>query len=103
MSSCYGYSFAIVNPSVLPEHAFCVVHQAVRHYNDPVTGLPKVTPKPVNVYSHPRVSSVRQRYPVFSPTDLLVPPENFHFLNTEHLSLLIWICFTAVRRVSKHG
>ena len=24
----------------------------------------------------------------FSPTDLIVPPDYFHFLNTEHLSLL---------------
>ena len=69
VSSCYGCSLAIVNPPILPEHAFCIVHLDVRHYNDPVTELPEVTPKPVNVHFHLRVSCVRQRYAAFSPTD----------------------------------
>ena len=88
VSSCYGCSLAIVNPPILPEHAFCIVHRDLRHYNDPVTGLPKVTPKPVNVHFHPRVSCVRQKYPAFLTTDLIAPPEYFQFLNAEHLSLL---------------
>ena len=86
VSSCYGCSLAKVNPSILPENAS--VHRDARHHNDTVTGLPKVTPNPVNVHFHPRVSCVRQRYPAFCPADLVVPPEYFHFLNTEHLSLL---------------
>ena len=88
VSSCYGCSLATANPPSLPEHAFCIVHRDLRHYNDPFTGLPKVTPKSVNVHFHPRVSCVRQRYPVFSPTDLIAPPEYFQFLNAEHLPLL---------------
>ena len=55
VSSWYGCSLAIVNPLISPEHTFCIVHQDLRHYNDPVTGSPKVTPKPVNVHFHPRV------------------------------------------------
>ena len=87
VSSYYGCSLAIINPPILPEYAFCTVHRDVRYCNDPVTGLPKVIPKPVNVHFHPRVSYVRQKYPAFSPTDLIVPQEYFHFLNTEHLSM----------------
>ena len=86
VSSCYGCSLAIVNPPILPEYAFCIVHGDLRHCNDPVTGLPKVTPNSVNIHVHPRVSCVPQRYPAFTPTDLIVPPEYFHFLNTEHFS-----------------
>ena len=86
VSSCYGCSLAIVNPPILPEYAFCIVHGDLRHCNDPVTGLPKVTPNSVNIHVHPRVSCVPQRYPTFTPTDLIVPSEYFHFLNTEHFS-----------------
>ena len=86
--SCYGSSLAIVNPPILPGHAFRIVHLDVRHYNEPVTGLPKVTPKPVNVHFHQIVLSVRLRYVASSPTDLIVLPEYFHFLNREPLSLL---------------
>ena len=102
MFSC---SLAIVNPLILTEHTCCVVHRDIRHYNDPVTRLPKVTSMPVNVYFHPSVSFVPERYPVFSPTDLTVPPIFFHFLNTEHLSLRKqeFRCFTVVGRVDKHG
>ena len=105
VSSCYGCSLAIVNPPILPEHTFCIVHQDLRHCNDLVTGLPKVTSKPVNVHFHPRVWCVRQRYPAFSLTDLIVRPEYFQFLNAEHLSLSRqeFGCFTAVSRVSKYG
>ena len=49
--SCYGCSLAIVNPPILPEHSFCIVHRDLRPYNDSVTALPKVTPKSVNVLS----------------------------------------------------
>ena len=87
VSSCCGCTLAIINLPILPEHAFCIVHRDVRHYNDPAIGLPKVAAKPVNVHYHPRVSSVRQRYPAFSPTDLIVAPEYFLFHNAEHLSL----------------
>ena len=52
----------MVNPPILPELTFYFVHLDVRHYNGPVTELPKVTPKPVNVHFHPGVSYVRQRY-----------------------------------------
>ena len=58
VSSCYACNLAIVNSPILPEHPFCIVHRDVRNYNDPVTGLPKVTPKPVNVYFHPRVPCI---------------------------------------------
>ena len=58
VSSSYGCSLAIVNPPILPEYVFCIVYQDVRHYNDPVTGLPKVTSKPVNVHFHPKVSCI---------------------------------------------
>ena len=88
VSSYYGCSLTIVNPLSLPQYAFCIVHRDLRHHNDPVTGLPKVTPKPVNANFHPRVLCFWERYPSFSPTDLIVPQEYFHFLNTEHLSLL---------------
>ena len=88
VSSCYGCSFIIVNSPILREHAFCIVHPDVRRYNDPVIGLPKVTPKPVNAHFHSKVSCLRQRHAAFSPTDLIVSPEYFHFLDTEHLSLL---------------
>ena len=49
--SCYGCSLAIVNPPILPEYSFCIVHRDLRPYNDSVTALPKVTPKSVNVLS----------------------------------------------------
>ena len=87
-SSCYGCSLAIVNPPILPEHAFCIVHRDVKHYNNPVIRLLKITPNHVNVHFHPRVLCFGQRYPGFSHTDLILLPEYFHFLNTEHLSLL---------------
>ena len=61
VSSCYSCSLAIVDPPILPRNAFCIVYRDVRHYNDPVTGLPKVRPKAVNVHFHPRVSCVWQR------------------------------------------
>ena len=98
----YGCRLAIVNPPILPQHAFCIVHRDVRYYNDPVTRLPPVILKSVCVHFHPRVLVVRQRYPVFSPFDLIVQPYYFHFLNMELLSW-IWIYFTAVSRVDKHG
>ena len=53
VSCCYGCGMGIVNPPMLPEEEFCVVHRDLRYCNDPVTGLPKVTPKPVNVHFHP--------------------------------------------------
>ena len=67
VSSCYGCSLAIANPPILPQHTFYFVHLDVRHYNDQVTRLPKVTPKPVNVHFHPRVSCVRERYALSLP------------------------------------
>ena len=36
VSSCYGCCWAIVNPPMLPEHAFCIAHWDVSHYNHPV-------------------------------------------------------------------
>ena len=88
VSSCYGCSLAIFNPPILPEHAFCIVHRDVKHYNKPVIRLLKITPNHVNVHFHPRVSCFGQRHPDFSHTDLILLPEYFHFLNMEHLSLL---------------
>ena len=35
-----------------------IVHRDVRHYNDPVTGLPKLTSNPANVHFNPKVSCV---------------------------------------------
>ena len=84
VSSCYGCRLAIVNPPNVAVHAFSIAHRDVRHYNDPVTGLPKVTSNPANVYLHPRALCVRQRYPTFSPATRIFS----QFLNTEHLALL---------------
>ena len=105
VSSCYGCSLAIANPPILPQHTFYFVHLDIRHYNDQVTRLPKVTPKPVNVISI-------QEFRVFEKDMHFL----FHGLNcTARLFSLsqygtfiiakrrIWICFTAVRRVEKRG
>ena len=85
-------SLAIVNPPILPGHAFCIVHRDVRYYNDTIIELPKVTP-------NPETSNTKRSFPSesfvcstkisrFLPTDLILPPEYFHFLNAKHLSLL---------------
>ena len=99
LTSCYGCSLEIGNPPILPEHAFCIVHQDVRHYNDPVTGLPQVTPKPVNVNFYPSVSCIQQRYPAFSPTDLIVTGRIFLLSQYETFIIAktrISICFTDI-------
>ena len=67
---------------------FCIVHRDIKNYNNLATGFPKVTSKSVTFISIQEFLCVRQRYSAFSPTDLIVSPEYFHFLNTEHLSLL---------------
>ena len=61
------------------------MHRDVRYYKDPIAGLPKVRPGPVNVQFHSRVLCDQQMYPAFCLTDLIVTPERFHFLNKEYL------------------
>ena len=103
VSSCYGCNLAIFNPPILPEHAFCIVHRNVRHYNDSVPGLPKITTKPVNVLFHPRISTKISRY-FFQwlncITRIFLPSQYGTFIIAKTRN---WICFSAVSTVDQRG
>lgn len=89
VSRCYGCGNGIDNPPLSGPDDIVVVYKDVREYRDRVTGQKQLSPSPQNVHFHLREACIKQRYPGFDRSQLVVPMEFCNFLRHEHRERLL--------------
>ena len=87
VSRCYGCQGQIQNPPSTINEAFIVVYRDRRWYFK--DGNWHLSMNEENVHFHLKSSCILTRYPTFLPRTLVIPPEFYAHLNSEHKTILM--------------